>query len=872
MFEPPKILNDILAWVVDYREKENLTGDFTEVFNAIVNESGYPKAIGWYILQILKLIPVAIIESIIWSLAMFNNYFKIAVRNLKTHKMFSFINVFGLAIGIATFMLLSFWVQRELSYDQFHENASRIYRIERELFRDNLYSRWPICGARYKQALIDDYPEIENAVRFWGKTYSITDKNNFVHQQHLYAADNSVFEIFDYGLEIGDEKTALVEPYSIVLTSEDAEKYFGTQDVVGKSLLFEYYGEPVNFKITGVLKELPENSHIQFDMLMSISTLPEEVFGSWRSNYLYTYVLVKEGTDRTALEDKLKMFVEKRLEAHYGDLTPNGENIHKVLKMHLFPLTEIHLNPSINFEWGQGGSITTVYVFSSIAILILIIAGINFMNLSTARANNRAKEVGIRKTVGALNIHLKMQFIQESIFLAVIALLISILLVFALVHIYNAVFNENFSAIQFLSFSNLSGLFVVTLLVGLFSGLYPAFYLTRFEPISVLKGGIFKGNTKSSFRKILVIFQFTISIVIIVGMLIVYMQMHYIQNKGLGFNRENLVVVPVRSSNVRNGFEAFRNQLLSFGKIKSVAASADLPGDPQYGNNSVYNREVSDESINMIVMYCGYEYVDTYNMEIVVGRNFSRDIASDTAGTLILNEAAVKRIGWQPDEAVGKNLYNGGTDVPTKVVGVVKDFNFKSLREEIEPMMLVLLPHYFTSISIRILPGNLTTTLDFIKRKWEEMFSEELYSKSFLTDRLEQLYENEKKTQSILFVFSILSILIACLGLFGLAAFTAEDKTKEIGIRKTLGASISRIILLLSKEFLMWVIIANLIAWPISYFLMNNWLDNFAYHIYLGWMPFLSSAIISLIIALFTISFHVLKSAGRNPVDTLRYE
>ncbi|OGU61758.1 MAG: hypothetical protein A2V66_05160 [Ignavibacteria bacterium RBG_13_36_8] len=803
---------------------------------------------------------------------MFNNYIKIAIRNFKTHRMFSFINVFGLAIGISTFMLISLWVQKELSYDTFHTKADRIYRVERELFRDNLYSRWPICNARYKQALIDDYPEIENAVRFWDKTFSITDKNNFIHRQLLYATDNSIFEVFDFGLKAGDEKTALVDPNSIVLSSENAEKYFGTQDVIGKSLLIEFYGEPVNFKITGVLKEIPKNSHIQFDMLVSISTMPEETFGIWRSNNLYTYVLLKEGTDRKVLEDKLKTFVEKRLEPHYGDLMLNGENIHRVLKVHLFPITNIHLNPSVNFEWGQGGSLTAVYVFSSISILILVIAGINFVNLSTARANNRAKEVSLRKTVGALNHQLKVQFIQESILLAFIAFILSLILIFAFILIYNTVFNESLSAAQFFSLINLLVLFVVTLLVGLFSGLYPAFYLTKFEPASVLKGGLFKGNSKSSFRQIMVIFQFAISIIIIVGMSIVYLQMHYIQNKGLGFDRENLVVVPVRSSNVRKGFEAFRNQLLSYGKIKAVTASADLPGQPIYGNNPVYNREVSDEAISMIIMYCGYEFVDTYKMQIIKGRDFSREITSDTTGTLILNEAAVKRIGWKLDEAVGKNLYHGRTDVPTKVVGVVKDFNFRSLREEIEPMMIVLLPHYFTSISIKVLPGDLTTTLDFIKHKWEEMFPEELYSESFLTDRLEQLYENEKKTESILFVFSILSIMIACLGLFGLAAFTAEDKTKEIGIRKTLGASVSSIILLLSKEFIIWITIANMIALPISYFFMNNWLDNFAYHINLGWMPFLSSAMISLIIALFTISFHVLKSASRNPVDTLRYE
>lgn len=855
-----------------YNQRHSIVDDFEETFEEILKNEGAIKAKWWYWVNTIKTLPEYLNLKILWGGIMFRNYLKIAFRNLKRHKMFSFINVFGLAIGISTCMLISFWVQREISYDTFHENASRIFRIERELFRDNLYSRWPICGGQYKQALIDDYPEIENAVRFWGRGFSITDKNNIVHQQQLYAVDNSIFEIFDFGLELGDEKTALVEPYSIVLTSENAEKYFGTWDAVGQSLSFEYNGEPVDFKVTGILKDIPENSHIQFDMLMSISTYPAERFDSWRSNYLYTYILVKEGTDRLTLEEKLKKFVEQRLEPYYGDLTVHGGNIHEVLKIHLFPITDIHLDPSVNWEIGQGGSMTSVYIFSSIAILILVIAGINFMNLSTARANKRAKEVSLRKTVGALGNQLKLQFIQESLMLALFALFISLILVVIFVPVYNSVFNESLSAFEFFTLSNLLALLTATLFVGLFSGLYPAFYLTKFDPALVLQGGNLIGKGKSSFRKSMVIFQFTISIILIIGMLTVYLQMLYIQNKGLGFDEENIVIVPVRSASVRQGYDAYREELLKHSQIKSVAASQDLPGDPQFSNGSVINREVSDEPINMIFMVCNYEFIDTYKINIIAGRTFSREIGTDTVGTLILNEAAAKRIGWLPEEAIGKNLHSGSGEVSTKVVGVVEDFNFKSLREEIEPMIMVLVPNYFAAISIRVLPGEITNTLTYIESKWGEVFPGETYSRGFLEDRLEQLYENEKKTQSILLVFSTLSILVACLGLFGLAAFTAEEKTKEIGIRKTLGASTVKILELLTKEFLKWVGISMLIAWPVAYYLMDNWLQNFAYHIDLDWFPFVTAGIISLFIAIVTVSVQVAKAARKNPIDTIRYE
>jgi len=802
---------------------------------------------------------------------MFNNYLKIAYRNFIRYKLFSFINVFGLAIGIAVCTIISLWVSREISYDQFNVKAGRIYRIERELFRDNSYSRWPITSGAYKQALIDDYPEIENAVRFWRREFSIKDHNNFVHQQSVYAVDNSIFEIFSFGLKEGDELTALQEPMSVVLTRENALKYFGTDDAIGKSLSFELSGSQVDFKVTGILNAVPENSHIHFDMLISISSYPVERFADWRSNYLYTYILTAENTAKDDLEEQLKSFVTQWLKPVYDDLLSQGLDIHEVLKVHLVPVTDIHLNPSLNWEIDTGGSIVSVYIFSSIAVLILFIACINFMNLSTAIAKKRSKEVGLRKTVGAFKRQLIMQFIQESVLLAVIAMGISIILIAQIIPLYNSIFNEK---LVFFSLNNLYlfiGLLGITLVIGLFAGLYPAFYLSNFKPIEVLKGSSASGNAKLTFRRNMVVVQFVISVTLIVGTITIYQQMQYIQNQPLGFDKENVVLIPVRSQKVIQGYEKFRNELLGSSRIQSLAVSSDLPGEAFYSNTNFISKDQNDNPVLLIVLATDYDFIDTYKIEVVSGRTYSKEFQSDTIGTIMLNEAAVKRFGWTPKEAIGKELSFSGQE-NMKVVGVAKDFNFRSLHTEIEPMALLLYPTYFSAISVRLSPGELNRAVDFIQEKWASSFPGELFEFSFLDERMNQLYENEMKMQNIFTIFSFFSIFVACLGLFGLSVFIASERTKEIGIRKVLGASIGKIIILLSKEYITWILLANIIAWPLAYYFMNNWLNDFAYKTDLTLWIFLFAGILSLAIAIVTVSYQSIKAAVANPVDSLRNE
>ena len=872
-YKSPGLARRLLRLMSVYHEKHSIFDDFEETFSEIVESEGSFKAKRWYWGNVLRSVARYLTLIVCWRLTMLKNHLKIAYRNFTRHKLYSFINVFGLAIGLSVCMIISLWVLRELSYDRFHEKAHRIYRIERELFRDNLYRRWPITGGLYKQALIDDFPEIENAVRFWRREFAIKDHKNDHHRQEMFAVDNSVFEIFDFSFVDGDEQSALSDPKTVVLTRENADKYFGTGDAVGKSLTFEWEGEQTDFKVTGILDEVPENSHIHFDMLISIASFSEEEFSDWRSNYLYTYVLVSENTSKSQLEGKLKAFVTQRLEPHYGDLLIlNREmGIHEVLKMHLVPITDIHLHPSPNWEVEAGGSVSSVYIFSSIAVLILIIACMNFVNLSTARASKRAKEVSLRKTVGAEKRQLRVQFIQESVLLAFVSLALALVISSLFIQTYNDIFAENLSLSLLLQLKNLLLLLGATFAVGVMAGLYPAFYLTRFEPVEVMKSGPVSGSGKSIFRRNMVIVQFGISIILIIGLFTVYKQMKYIQTRSLGFDKENVVILPVRSQQISQNYQSFRNDLKSNPQIISASASAEVPADFHYSNTN-YRRLDSDEPIILYLFFCDYDYVDTYGMEVIAGRAFSKDFSTDVEGTIMLNESGAHRFGWKPEEAVGKKLIGPYSEEAVNVVGVVKNFNYKSLRREVEPMALLLFPDYIRKISIRIMPGDIGRTLNFIQKAWETVFPGEQFEYSFLDNRINQLYEREKKMQDLFIIFSALSILVACLGLLGLVSFTAELKTKEIGIRKVLGASTGHVIVLLSKEFIKWIMLANIVAWPLAWFMMNKWLQNFAYRANIGWIVFFLAGFVTMAIAVFTFIFQTVRTASAKPVDSLRYE
>jgi putative ABC transport system permease protein len=868
----PGLARRLLKLMSAYRIKHSIVEDFEDTFFKIRQSKGCFRAKRWYWANTLKSVPEYLKVVAAWRLVFLKNHLKIAYRNLLRRKLFSFINIFGLAVGLSICFIIFLWVRQELDYDRFHENADRLYRVERRILRDNLDSRWPITGGAYRQALLDDFPEVEDATRLWQLVFSVKDFRKTVHEQDLCAVDNSIFNMFDFGLEEGDERTALTEPMAVVLTRKNALKYFGTGDAVGKSLPFEWNDETVDFKVTGILKPVPDRSHIHFDMLMSIASFPEQRFANWRSNYLYTYVLLKQGTSKMELEERFKGFVQRHLAPEYGDLQFQITDQPEPLRMVLFPITDIHLRPSFTWEAEPGGSINSVYVFSTIALFILVLACVNFINLSTAQAGKRAKEVSLRKTIGAGMNQLRGQFIQESVLSALASLTLAFILCSLLIPLYNQFFAQDLSIPALFQTGTLLLVIGITLLVGVLSGLYPAFYLTRFDPIRVLKGGLQSGNRKSNFRRNMVIFQFVVSTILIFGVFIVYNQMAFIQSRSLGFDKDNLIVIQARSQGISQGYNAFRSELLQNARIESVSASFDLPGDPFFSNGDFYNREESEEFIDLIRIRCGFDYVDNLKMDILAGRGFSREFTADAGRTILLNEAAVKKIGWTPEEAVGKKLDRGGPELEFQVVGVVRDFNFKSLRREVEPAAIMLFPDEIRTVSVRILPGDLEHTLGFIRQKWESTFPGEQFEFGFLDNRIQKLYEREQSMRNIFVVFTSLSILVACLGLFGLATFMAEVRTKEIGIRKTLGASSGSVTFLLSREFIKWILLANVVAWPAAYYLMNRWLTNFAYRIKIGVGVFILSVIILVFVSLGTIVVQTLRAALANPVDALRYE
>ncbi|MBN1272941.1 MAG: FtsX-like permease family protein, partial [Candidatus Aminicenantes bacterium] len=714
---------------------------------------------------------------------------------------------------------------------------------------------------------------IESFVRFWRRQLAVKDQNNTYHMQQLIMTENSIFDIFDYELEKGDPKAALTNPMAAVLTRKTAQKYLRENEVIGKTLTIEFNGEKVDFQITGILKEVPKNSHIQFDMLISSASQPEQSFTNWDGNFLYTYVLLNDKSSKHKLEQQFEAFLNKYVGPVFANYFGEDKKISDVLRLRLIPVTGIHLNPRTNWEIEPQGSMSSVYIFSFIAILILFIACMNFMNLSTARANKRAKEVGLRKTIGAYRNQLKIQFIEESLLLALIGLLFAVLLIVFAIPLFNSIFDETLSWDMLLHSKNLLIILGITLVTGLLSGLYPAFYMSRFEPAKVFKGGGQSGKGRSSFRKYMAVIQFVISITLIFGTLTVLRQMNFIQTLSLGFDKENVIVFPVRSNSVRQGLEAFRNDLTGSSKIIRVSGSNKVPGDQTYGDH-IFTRKDNSEDVDLIFLGADFDFIDTYDMDILEGRNFSRNFSTDRQGTLILNEAAVQKIGLTPAEAMGKELYSTVFETTGQIVGIVKNFNFKSLRREIEPIVIMLFPdsNRIDNISVRIVPGNVKETIGFIEQRWAKFFPGDQFEFNFLDSRLDRLYQNEEKMKNIFIVFSALSIFVACLGLFGVAAYTAAERTKEIGVRKVLGASSTSVFLLLTKDFTKWVILANIAALPLGFFMLNKWLQNFAYRINIGWHVFLLSALIAFIMALVAVFFQAVKATVANPVTSLKYE
>jgi putative ABC transport system permease protein len=866
---PPKIAAWIIKHTARYEENFAISGDFDEEFHEITRTRSILMARLWYWRQCLRSLPFFVKDSIYWRIIMFKNYMKIALRSLKKYKGYSFINISGLAIGMAVCMLIFLWVLNELSYDKFHEKADRIFRLTMDIEVGSMLHT-PVSLTAAGPALVEDFAEVITTARVDRPNRVVVEYEDKIFQEAGIAyAENTIFDIFTFPFVSGDSKRALEAPFSVVITESMAKKYFGDDDPLGKILRFN---NEADFNVTGVVKDIPQNSHFRFNMLRSFQTLM--AVGNvrddmWFDLRFFTYLLLDEFADPEQLEGKLPGFIDR----HIGEgLKAAGGSA----TLFLQPLKKIHLYSDFERDISANNDIAYVYLFSGIALFVLLIASINFINLSTARSATRAQEVGMRKTLGALRSRLIGQFLGESMIHSILAMAMAIVLIKLSLSFFNSVIGTELILDFFQTPWLLAAFLGMAVIVGVFAGSYPAFILSSFLPVHVLKGLLKAGGTHSRFRKILVVVQFSISIALIAATIIVYQQIIYMKNKQLGFNKDHVVIIPQMSENHRKSFRSIRSELLNLSGVIDVGASDLVPSRGHLIGTFLPEGFADDQVMTMDYMNVDAHYIPTMGMEIIAGRNFSEDFATDPEESVLINETAAQKIGWE--NPLGKRFVfrpppnSEGEVVYMSVIGVMKDFHLQSLRERIEPLIIFNDIDSIIRFSVRIAPDNIPHTMGLLEKKWRELDPNKPFQFLFLDDSFDSLYRQEDRLKKITFYFSFLAVLIGCLGLFGMASFMAEQRTKEIGIRKVLGATITGIVRLIAKEFVQLVILANLLAIPTAYFAMNRWLQGFAYRMDIHPLIFVLTALISLSIALITVSYQAIRAALANPVDSLRYE
>ena len=803
---------------------------------------------------------------------MIQNYLKIAWRNLLKNKAFSFINILGLSIGIAVCFIIMLFVYDELSYDHFNKNADRIVRI---------YFKANMGGGKINEAgvmppvakaLKNDYPEVEAATRLRpdGRP-KIAYQHKVFKEAEAAFVDPNFFSVFTFPFLKGDPKTVLAQPNTIVITEEMVQRYFGNEDPMGKTLTYNNGGQ---FTVTGVIANMPANAHFHFDLLGSLETIDFAKNDTWMEGNFFTYVVMKKGADYKKLEAKLPGMVEKYMGPQIAQTMGMSLSQFRTkgndLGFALQPLTAIHLHPETTTELEPAGNVKYVYIFGAIAIFMLLIATINFINLSTAGASKRAKEVGVRKVMGSGKADLVKQFLFESLLVTFIALLIATLMVQLALPVFNELSGKH---LQFnFSIRPMAALFALGLLVGLLAGVYPAFFLSSFTPIATLKGRLSTSTKSMGLRSGLVVFQFFISVSLITGTIIVYQQMKFIQHIKLGYNKEQLLVLP-NSWALGKNEKSFKEQLLKDTRVVNVTVSGYKPAGPSNNNNALaYPEGKANQAMTSLEYKIDEQYIPTLGIEMAAGRNFSPAYPTDSSA-MIINEAAAKVFGFGND-AIGKIVVRQNSDRGKNyrftIVGVVKDFHFRSLHETITPLLMVLQPEW--GIIVKVRTKDIAGLLATMKQQWASYNVEEPFSYAFMDELYNKTYSAEQRSGKILNIFAVLTIFVACLGLFGLATYTAEQRSKEIGIRKVLGASVAQVTGMLSKEFIKLVLIGCLVALPLSWWAMNRWLQDFAYRIDISWWVFLLATASALLIALLTVSFKAIKAALANPVKSLKTE
>ena len=789
---------------------------------------------------------------------MFSNLIKTAIRYIFRHFGYSLMNILGLTLGMTSALFLIIYSANEISYDRYHEKANRIYRVSSKITEPDDQFTWNVAQIPFGPQVAQDYPEVQAYVRFidMGRTLFKYEDKEF-NEEHFYYVDSTLFDIFTYKVVKGEGKTALEEPNKIILTEKTAAKYFGDADPIGKTLKTAER----TFEVTGVIKNVPFNSHLRFDALASRNNLPGDI-GSWGNFSVFTYLLFPENTDVKAFEKKMQAMYDTYMK-------PIFETVNIKIEYILEPITRIHLYSTNAREPEPTGSITYVYIFSVVAVFLVLIAAMNYVNLATARSTRRAREVGMRKVVGSGRRPIILQFLSESVVFTLISLVLSLLLLILLLPKFNELAGRSFDLQVIYSPVVLVTVIGILLIVGIIGGSYPAFFLSRFSPVTVLKGEITQGTAGSMFRKVLVVIQFTVSVIMIICTLVVFRQLHFMKNMDQGFDQTNVITLQL-DRELRSKYPLLKQALLENAEIRYVTSTNTPVGEGS--NKVIFNVEtdqgMAPRGVNFAVV--DHDFIETLGIKMKDGRDFRQDMPSDTLYSVVVNETFVDRMAWK--EPIGKKVELGDSNIlRASVIGVMKDYHQTGMYNEVESLIL-LYRELDPVVYIKLSGKNTGETLHFIETTWKNLFPDQPYSYTYLTDRFEGQFKADEKRGLIFTLFTLLAIFIACLGLFGLASYMVEQRTKEIGIRKVFGANESAILKLISKDFLTLVGIGIAIAVPIAWYFMNNWLRHYVYRINIGIALIAVAALLTILITFITISFKAYQASVMDPATSIRTE
>ncbi len=861
----PNLALRLLELTADDSYNHSVSGDCEEMYADILIEHGRIKAFIWMWKQVLRSTPLFIFNSFVWSIIMISNYLKICMRNFRKNKGYSFINISGLAIGMACCTLIFLYVNHELGYDKYHADADRLYRIVMNIKMG--VSDFGIINTSgpLVPTLREKYPEVETAARISTGFRVLVDRDNSLfYENRFFYAEKDIFDILRINFIKGNPETAITRKNTMVITVDMADKYFKNEDPLGKIININR----TDFEITGIIQNPPENTHLKYNIIASIHNhfqKPEDMI-YWQDTYTPAYIKLKPGVNAEEFREKIRQIAHN----YKGDYFKKRGWTYTCL---LQKVKDIHLYSRQSDELEPPGSILYIYSLSIIGFFILIIAYLNFINLSTARAAYRAKEIGIRKVAGAQKSQLIYQFIGESLTISAIAFIFSLLLFVIALPYFNSLVDRNFTiSILFRPFILFSILFFI-IFSGITAGIYPALSLSRFSPAAIISNRFSAGKSKSTLRSVFVICQFVISIILITGTIVVFSQINFMKNQHLGFDKEQKIVFSAR---INNNHELIKNEFMKHQGITGATASDGIPGRIL---NTITTRLIGGEKKEIIMphLFCDFNFLDEYKIEMAAGIKFTKNIISDIGKAYIINETAARSFGWKnPEDALGKILESGGRgpEHRRKIIGVVKDFHFSGLQNEIGPLVMIQgHPGFrFRIISLTVKATNLTETISFIENKWKELKLGNVFVYTFLDEDFDRFYRSEEKVSRIFTTFSCMAIFLSCIGLLSLSSFIAAQRTKEVGIRKVLGASVPGVFFLLVKEFIKWVVLAAFIASPIAWYLMNQWLLNFAYCINPGFSVFLLSGLSLLLTALVTVAFQTIKAATANPVKALKFE